>query len=203
MSEGFGPLRLYRVASSGRGVNMEVGPVVLALAFAAEALAPTLGGHHCETIGDVAEIVRPTPAVMRTIEELQALGLSLSLVGDFPGPVLTRIAQVLWFPGHTVPCSDPVRGLTETLEVPSACIWFVTAKEGEAQRAVLAGMNAIALSPDAPATTIAPSARGYYVAAGIEDVLEIIRVPYTRTALAMRVIAHTLVRREVATEVTP
>jgi len=69
---------------------------MLAVAFSLNALVP-VAALRGATIPDVAELVRPSAPALRTIRELHGLGVSLTLAGDVPLPVLTRAAQVFWF----------------------------------------------------------------------------------------------------------
>jgi hypothetical protein len=67
----------------------------------------------------------------------------------------------------------------------------VTARETEALAARAVGLNAIVIEADGTPSE-APDERGLYVAARIDGVLDIVRAPYTRSALNMRYIMRTV-----------
>jgi hypothetical protein len=117
----------------------------------------------------------PEPALdgtggRRTLEELGSLGIPLERLEAVPGT----------FPA-----------LAERFGLPAECVWYVTAHEADALGARAAGLQAILVDP-AGAPSTGPDERGLYVAAAVEGVLEIVRVPYTRSALNMRYIMRTV-----------
>ena len=130
--------------------------------------------------------MRPSASVLRTLRELEQLGIPLALFGDLPKPLLERMAAVLWFSGQVISVADPLAALPSTLALPAACIWFVTADADEAQRAVDAGFTAVQITSSESVAIDVPDRRGAYVLRTIEDLLEAIRVPYTLSALNLR-----------------
>lgn len=193
-------LRLYRANRCGP-CSVEVAPLMLAVAFSLNALVP-VAALRGATIPDVAELVRPPAPALRTIRELHGLGVSLTLAGDVPLPVLTRAAQVFWFSGDVVAEPDIVGAVLSRTGLPPSCIWFVTADVDEACAAAHRGMNVIEISDTRDPAIEHPDGRGVYVASGVEDVLEIVRIPYTRAALTVRFMVRKLLDAAVIEDVT-
>ncbi len=175
---------------------------MLAIAFSADGvLAPTASLHEAagpqparDLLPYVQELVRPfsgTPIVLR---ELEGLGISMAMLGAGPEWLQRRIAQVLWFKGEVVAASGPQRFATlcERLRLPAICVWYVTASRDDAAEALAAGTNVILIDDNQPAALLEPDGDGCFVARSIEDVLEVIRIPYTRSALNLRYIVRKL-----------
>jgi phosphoglycolate phosphatase-like HAD superfamily hydrolase len=170
---------------------------MLAIAFAADdVLAPTAPLRRLAATGTdpqlalaaVQELVRPLPGAPRVLRELEALGVGLALLGAQPAELLRRIAQVVFFRGEVVAAEGPGRfaALAARFGLPEACIWYVTAAAGDAAEARAAGANVILVDPDA--ARCEPQAAGFVVVPAVDDVLEVIRIPYTRSALNLRYI---------------
>ncbi len=87
--------------------------------------------------------------------------------------------------------SPPVERIAPRFGLPPSCVWFVTAQHADAVAARAGGLNVILIDAQAP-LTLEPNADGLHHAPGIEDVLEIVRIPYTRSALNMRYIMRTV-----------
>jgi FMN phosphatase YigB (HAD superfamily) len=164
------------------------GVLLLAIAFAAEnVLAPTSSLPHDVALADVQERVRPAPGALRTLRELEGLGIGLALVGDGPEWLVRRIAQVVWFRGEAIATAgDRFAVVCERIGLPAPCIWYVTADPADAANAVAAGCNAVLIDPEATGVAGEPDDGGRYVVPAIDGVLEVIRVPYTRSALNLR-----------------
>ena len=110
------------------------------------------------------------PDGLRTVRELESLGIPLVTL-DAPAGTSAAIA--------------------ERFGLPPECVWYVTPREPDALAARGAGLNAILIDPHGtPASE--PDARGLYVADRLSGMLEIVRVPYTRSALNMRYIMRTV-----------
>jgi hypothetical protein len=169
--------------------ELEDQTLVLAIAFSAhDTLASTSGiGAHTSP-ADVPELLRPSAETLRTLRELDQLGMPLALLGDLPQPLLERMAVVLWFSGQVVSAADPIAVLPTTFGLPPECIWFVTADGEEAQRASDAGFTAVHIEARGPVAIESPDGRGAYVLHTIGDLLDAIRAPYTRSALNLRLI---------------
>ena len=193
-------LHLYRADGYGP-CCVEVAPLMLAVAFSLHALVP-VAALRGATVAEVSELVRPPAAALRTVRELHGLGVRLTLAGDVPNPVLTRVAQVLWLSGDVVAEPDIVGAVLSHVNLPPACIWFVTADDDEACAAAARGMNAIEISENLPPAIEQPDGRGIYVARAIDDVLEIVRIPYTRAALTMRFMVRQLLDKSLIEDVT-
>jgi hypothetical protein len=202
MSEGTSEhlgLGLYRANGCGP-CSVEVAPLMLAVAFSLNALVP-VAALRSATAAQVPELVRPPAAALRTVRELHGLGVSLTLAGDVPSPVLKRVAQVLWLSGDVVAEPDIVGAILSRVSLPPSCIWFVTADGDEAGAAAQRGMNAIEISEDRQHAIEQPDARGIIVAHAIDDVLEIVRIPYTRAALTIRFMIRQLLDPSLAEDV--
>lgn len=186
----FGSVLIVSTVRNGAdGEQLEDRPLVLAVAFSAhDTLASTSGIDTQTSPAEVPELLRPSAAALRTLRELDQLGIPLALFGDLPKPLLERMAVVLWFSGQVVSVADPLAALPSTLGLPAACIWFVTADGDEAQRAVDAGFTAVQITSQESVAIDTPDRRGVYVLRTIEDLLEAIRVPYTLSALNLRLI---------------
>jgi hypothetical protein len=181
------------VRSGGDGEQLEDCPLVLAIAFSAhDTLASTSGIVAQTSPADVPELLRPSADALRTLRELDQLGIPLALFGDLPKPLLDSMAVVLWFSGQVVSVADPLVALPLQFGLPPECIWFVTADGDEAQRAVDAGFTAVHIASRASAAIEAPDRRGVYLLNTIEDLLDVIRAPYTRSALNLRLVIQAL-----------
>jgi hypothetical protein len=168
---------------------LEDRPLVLAIAFSVrDTLASTSGIDAQTSAADIPELLRPSASALRTLRELEQLGIPLTLFGDLPKPLLERMAAVLWFAGQVISVADPLAALPSSLGLPAASIWFVTADADEAQRALDAGFTVVQITSLESVAIDAPDRRGAYVLQTIDDLLEAIRVPYTRSALNLRVV---------------
>jgi hypothetical protein len=168
-------------------------PLVLAVAFSAhDTLVSTSGIDTQTSPADIPELLRPSAAALHTLRELDQLGIPMALFGDLPKPLLDSISVVLWFSGQVVSVADPLAALPSTFGLPAACIWFVTADGDEAQRAVDAGFTAVQIAARESVAIEAPDRRGIYVLNTIEDLLDAIRAPYTRSALNLRLIIQAI-----------
>jgi FMN phosphatase YigB (HAD superfamily) len=170
---------------------------MLAIAFAADdVLAPTASWRGLAAAGPpdvlaaVQELVRPFPGTARVLRELEGLGVGLALLGGEPAALLRRIAQVVFFRGEVVAAEGAGRFgvLAERIGLPAPCIWYVTAAQADAGEARAAGTNVILIDPNAEPALHEPRADGFYAGGSIDDVLEAIRIPYTRSALNLRYI---------------
>lgn len=167
---------------------------MLAIVFAADdVLAPTgalrAGGEPGrDRLPAVQELVRPADGALHVLRELEGLGLGMALFGEGPDWLVRRIAQVVWFRGDVVVAAGPGRfaELCARVDLPPPCIWYVTASEADAAAAHAAGTNVVLFAPGAAPALHEPDERGLFVAAALSDVLEIIRIPYTRSALNLR-----------------
>jgi hypothetical protein len=107
------------------------------------------------------------------------------LVGDLPRGQLLKIAEALWFRGEVGSSDDPVEVLANATGLPAECTWFATGLPILAAQAAKRGMNVILTG--SPQTSLADTGSGaYHTARDAEDILEFLRVPYTRAALALR-----------------
>jgi hypothetical protein len=177
------------VRLSASGGQLEDRPLVLAIAFSVrDTLASTSGIDAQTSAADIPELLRPSASALRTLRELEQLGIPLTLFGDLPKPLLERMAAVLWFAGQVISVADPLAALPSSLGLPAASIWFVTADADEAQRALDAGFTVVQITSLESVAIDAPDRRGAYVLQTIDDLLEAIRVPYTRSALNLRVV---------------
>ncbi len=184
------PLRVMR---AGAGHNQEAGPLVLAVAFSAHnTLTPTDALEPHTALDDIPDKVRPSAAVSRTLRELDLLGIPLTLAGDLPAAVLKGMANALWFPGDVVSDARPLPALLSKINLPASCIWFVTADANEAQTASEMGLTTVHVSPNRSNASEASDVEGIYVVAEVDELLELIRAPYTRSALSLRLIIGAL-----------
>lgn len=88
----------------------------------------------------------------------------------FTGAIVTALHD-----GAGAPAADAVTALAAHFDLPPACIWYVTGRtRGDAQAVSAAG------------------AHGVYIER-IEDALDALREPYTRSALNLRYIMRTVV----------
>ncbi len=173
------------------------GVLMLAIAFAADdVLAPTAALRSLAAadapaaLAAAQELVRPLPGAPRVLRELEALGVGLALLGGEPAGLLRRIAQVVFFRGEVVAAEGPGRfaALAARIGLPEPCIWYVTAAAADAAEARAAGTNVILVDPHAGERGSEPDDDGLRVVAAVDDVLEVIRIPYTRSALNLRYI---------------
>lgn len=180
------------------------GPLVLAAAFAIhDTVAPTGELRALAEREDLAvllprvpELVHPARGTLHVLRELEALEIPLAVVGTGPVPLVEKIARAFWFRGETIAAGPEgtAAALLARMQLPAACLWFVTADIREAATARDAGMNAVLLEPGAEGSFAQPDGRGLYVAPRIDDVLEIIRIPYTRSVINLRHLFHALVQ---------
>ena len=177
---------------------------MFAVAFSAhDTLASTSGIERATALVDVPEFVRPSEAATRTLSELDHLCIPMALFGDLPPALLKSVADALWFPGQITNGSDPLSAVPITFNLPSSCIWLVTADSEEAQRAGSSGFTGVLLSPGALAAIDAPDDRGIYVLNAIDDLLEAIRSPYTRSALSLRSVIGAVLHAKANAAATP
>jgi hypothetical protein len=205
---GFSPLEaLYfgpAVRCGADGKHLEAGALVFAVAFSArDTLASTSGIDSNTAPIDVPEFVRPSVAATRTLRGLDQLCLPLALFGDLPLTLLKGVADALWFPGQLAHGADPLTAVPIALNLPASCIWFVTADFDEAQRAGSAGFTVVHLAPGAQTAIDAPDNRGMYVLNAIDDLLEPIRTPYTRSALSLRSVIGAVLYASASSAPTP
>jgi hypothetical protein len=189
------------------------GPLVLATVFAIHnTLAPTgalLAAVRTMPLEDVLplvpEIVRPARGTLRVLRELEALEVPLVLVGSDPEPLVQKLARVFWFTGETI-AAGPEGTVAATLErvgLPPSCIWFVTADIDEASAARDAGINTVLLAEGAEGAFLAPDERGFYVIPTIDELLEVLRIPYTRSVINLRHMYLSLIQYKPRSESAP
>jgi len=78
-----------------------------------------------------------------------------------------------------------------TFGLPPACVWYVTDRDDDTTRAAHAAGFQTVLIDATRAAASSPDDRAHTVA-GVTDVLELIREPYTRSVLNLRYIMRTV-----------
>jgi phosphoglycolate phosphatase-like HAD superfamily hydrolase len=153
-----------------------------------------------------AQGLHPQPGALHVVRELEALGVPLAVLSGEPEAAARRKAELAWFGGAVVCAEHDASGvpepaafaaLCERLGLPAACIWYVTGRsERDAFAARACELNAVFVDPSAPDDD--PSVNepdgersGMHRVRRIDDVLELLRGPYTRSALNMRYIMRT------------
>ncbi len=128
----------------------------------------------------------PRACVSKTLAELERLKVIQLMAADLPRDVLEGIAQTIRFSGSIISDSDPFSAARASTPFPPACFWWVTAQEREAERAQREGCNGV-LIDDRRVRAIDERYEGDpFIIPDVEDVLRIIRQPYTQAALAVR-----------------
>lgn len=147
-----------------------------------------------------AQGLHPQPGALRVVRELEALGVPLAVLSGEPEGAARRKAELAWFGGAVVcgehdasgtPAPAAFTALCDQLGLPAACIWYVTGRsEHDALAAHACELNAVFIDPSA---STEPDAErpGIHRVRSIDDVLELLRGPYTRSALNMRYIMRT------------
>jgi FMN phosphatase YigB (HAD superfamily) len=175
------------------------------LAAATESVDPVALRFAEEAGPDVARAVEaqriaPRPGALRVVRELEALAVPLAILASGPADVARRTAELLWFAGPVVvgehpsgvPAPSAFAALCAHFALPAECVWYITGRsEADARGACAAGLRGVFIDPaavDAPE----PDARGLRRIAAIGDVLDLLRGPYTRSALNMRYLMRTV-----------
>jgi len=146
-----------------------------------------------------AQRIAPRPGALRVVRELEALGVPLAILAPGPADVAQRTAELVWFAGPAVvgehpdgvPAPAAFAALCAHFALPAECVWYVTGRaDADARAACSAGLQGVFIDPAADAPE--PDARGLRRVAAIGDVLELLRGPYTRSALNMRYLMRTV-----------
>ncbi len=147
-----------------------------------------------------AQRIAPRPGALRVVRELEALAVPLAVLAPGPADAARRTAELVWFAGPVVvgehpdgiPAPSAFAALCADFALPAECVWYVTGRaEADARAACSAGVQGVFI--DAAATDPPePDARGLRRVAAIGDVLDLLRGPYTRSALNMRYLMRTV-----------
>jgi FMN phosphatase YigB (HAD superfamily) len=147
-----------------------------------------------------AQRIVPRPGALRVVRELEALAVPLAVLAPGPADVARQTAELVWFGGAVVvgdhsdglPAPSAFAALCARFGLPAECVWYVTGRsEADARAACAAGLQGVFIDPaaiDAPE----PDAPGLRRVAAIGDVLDLLRGPYTRSALNMRYLMRTV-----------
>jgi FMN phosphatase YigB (HAD superfamily) len=186
---------------------------VLAVAFAlddtlaavTESVDPVASRFAEEAALDVpraleAQRIAPRPGALRVVRELEALAVPLAILAPGPADVAQRAAELVWFAAPVVvgehrdgvPSPAAFAALCAHFALPAECVWYVTRRaEADARAACAAGLQGVFIdeaATDAPE----PDARGLRRVSALGDVLDLLRAPYTRSALNMRYLMRTV-----------
>ncbi len=149
-----------------------------------------------------AQLLRPAPGALRVVRELEALGVPLVVLSGESESDARRKASLVWFSGDVVtgphdpngtPMPAAFDALSSRIGLPPECIWYVSGRaESDAIAASEAGMHGVYVGPAARA--ISEPEHGAVRVSQLDDVLELIRGPYTRAVLDMRYLMRTVLR---------
>ncbi|MBV8584405.1 MAG: hypothetical protein JO241_10440 [Candidatus Eremiobacteraeota bacterium] len=123
----------------------------------------------------------PRPGVVRALQELRSLGVPIAVLARGMGGVEQSKARVINYDGLLV-VSDDVGdssdealfgAVRQALDLPVEAIWYATADAEEAAAASRFGFNVVP------------------IAKTVDEVLDAIREPYTRSLLGLRYIMRT------------
>ncbi|MDB5043431.1 MAG: hypothetical protein JWN27_4157 [Candidatus Eremiobacteraeota bacterium] len=147
-----------------------------------------------------AQRIAPQPGALRVVRELEALAVPFAILAPGPADVARRTAELVWFAGpvvvgehpNGVPAPSAFAALCAHFALPAECVWYVTGgAESGARAACAAGVQGVFIDP-AATNAAEPDARGVRRVAAIGDVLDLLRGPYTRSALNMRYLMRTV-----------
>ena len=148
-----------------------------------------------------AQRIAPQPGALRVVRELEALAVPLAVLAPEPGEAARRIADLVWFGGPVVtgaycagvPEPSAFATLCAHFGLPGECVWYVTGRaEADARAACSAGLQGVYIDAAASADGSEPDVGGLRRIPAIGDVLDLLRAPYTRSALNLRHVLRTV-----------
>lgn len=148
-----------------------------------------------------AQRIAPLPGALRVVRELEALNVPLAVLAPEPLAEARRVAGLVWFAGPVVtgehrdgvPLASAFAALCAQVALPAECVWYVSGRaEADARAACAAGLHGVFIDPHAKDEDAEPDARGLRRVPGIGGVLDLVRAPYTRSALNMRYLMRTV-----------
>jgi HAD superfamily hydrolase (TIGR01509 family) len=165
-----------------------------------EGTARALAARYRQIAGQIAaEIVEPLPGAERTLRELQALSVPLAILANGLSSSERRKAQAVGFAGELVVSEDTgvkkpdpraFAALVEALGFPAECIWYLGSDfELDIKPALAAGLNVVWLAQE-QRDTISELEHTPHVIHQTDELLELIKEPYTRSMLGLRYIMH-------------
>jgi HAD superfamily hydrolase (TIGR01509 family) len=139
-----------------------------------------------------AEIARPMPDAKRVVDELRSVGVMQGILANGLRASTVGKATAIGFDGKIVASEDvgfkkpnpqAFGALIDALALPPQCIWYLASDfETDIEPARAAGLNAVWLTDDKAASP--PAIRR------IEEFLDVVQEPYTRSLLGLRYIMH-------------
>lgn len=130
-------------------------------------------------------VLRSPAEITRILRELDRLGVLQLLAADMPSATLERLADALDFKGTVVSSPRPLADAQRVTTLLPECFWWVTGDQREAIEAADIGFNVVFFR-DARACSPVIEARCVAVIHTLDELLAVIRIPYTRGALAIR-----------------
>jgi HAD superfamily hydrolase (TIGR01549 family) len=144
--------------------------------------------------GMVPRYLQPLPGALRVLKELQSLSVPVVIYSKGQSTIEDSKAAALDFSGHLLVSEDvgfapPEPGafaaIARELALPAERIWYVSHDAKDVAAAEAVGMH------------------GVHVTGQVDDVLETLREPYTRSLLGLRYIMRTALEWRAGHVVTP
>ncbi len=145
-----------------------------------------------------AETSKPLPGAQRALRELQKLSIPLAILANGVRSAEQQKAASIGFTGRVIVSEDigaqkpDLRAfsmLAREMALPAECIWYVGSDyDRDIAPARVAGFNAVWLRRT---KATAASGDSVHVIEKVDDVLELIKEPYTRSLLGLRHIMRT------------
>ena len=190
--------RALAAVSAGRERLDEAVTGALASVFGPSTSLPDLAAAYRRTVFEMApDFIHPSAQTARTLRELEHLAIPHAMLTAGWSKLRQRKADIVGFTGAILAPLDAganegsklLRELNTALAVPLDRIFFVGADlQRDIEPAQRAGMQAVWLRNGRDDSSGRPAAP--YQIDSLEDILEILREPYTRSLLGLRYILH-------------
>ena len=128
---------------------------------------------------------RPIAIAIQVLRELERLNVPLVIAADLPRANVKSAARAVSFCGDVISSRRPMSRVRSVSALPPGSFWWVSASEREMLDAQRAGYNAVLV--DRTQTRPISRKRGHaFVINSLQELLQLIRAPYTRATLVIR-----------------
>ena len=184
----------------GEALNGIIAQAIGAATGVTDAKPRALAARYRQISREVAaETAAPLPGVERTLDELRRLGVPQAILANGLSSPESRKAQSLGFTGKVLVSEDigakkpdprAFAALLGALMLPPEALWYVGSNlEVDIKPAHDAGMTVVWVAPGAEGVPPQFESRFHRVHQ-IDEVLELIKEPYTRAMLGLRYVMH-------------